>query len=152
MVISDSVYSELRRYRYTSQDADDRIQDAAVFLLEHVGEYEKNGETITVETDEHKIALGFLHIKGKIRNAGKRAIHESLTDAAAFAIAERATAIRPDTTRQDLAERIAALPMMQQDICRMLLEGLTQAEIAKKLALKASTLRERIRTMRNVNR
>ena len=153
MNISTDIYTAIRRNAYRmDQDWEDRVQDAAVWLLEHDGtktETDDEGNDVTTPIEpEHAIALGTLHMRGKIRNGWKRKIHTSLTDAAAFAIAERATAVRPDTTRDDLRERIAALPKASRAICVMLLEGLTQAEIAKKLTINPNTLRTRIRAMR----
>ncbi len=149
MHVSNDVYTAIRKNAYRAdQDWEDRVQDAAVWLLEHDGtkietDDEGNDVVSPIEPD-HAIALGTLYMKGKIRNGWKRKIHTSLTDAAAFAIAERATAIKPDTTREELRERIAALPAASRAICAMLLEGLTQAEIAKKLTVKPATLRKRI--------
>ena len=154
MNVSTEIYSAIRRNAYRAdQDWEDRVQDAAVWLLEHDGtktETDEDGnDVVSAIEPDHAIALGTLHMRGRIRNGWKRKIHTSLTDAAAFAIAERATAVKPDSTRDDLRERIAQLPKASQAICVLLLAGLTQAEIAKKLTVKPSTLRERIRTMRN---
>lgn len=152
---SSDIYTAIRRNAYRmDQDWEDRVQDAAVWLLEHDGtktETDDDGtEVVSPIEPDHAIALGTLHMRGRIRNGWKRKIHTSLTDEAAFAIAERATAIKPDTTRADLLERIAALKPMQQDVCRMLLAGMTQAEIAVKLQIKAATLRKRIERLRDV--
>lgn len=166
-MINETIYANIRRHASRfDQDWEDKVQDAAVFLMEHDGTVDVDDvrrfrmreglptddlpESGTVPmTEEHAARLGSLHVRGGIRNIRRgRAIHQSLTDAAAFAIAERATAIRPDTTRAELIERINGLPLASQEVCRLLLMGYTQAQIATKLAINASTLRWRIRQMR----
>lgn len=154
MNITNEVYTAIRRNAYRAdQDWEDKVQDAAVWILEHDGEYTtREGEHVIVESDDHKIALGTKYMRGKIRDGRKRKVQDSLTNPITFSQAERATATKPTQAdpRAELAERLAGLTVIQQTIARYLLAGLTQAEIAVKMQIKAGTLRKRLHAMRNV--
>lgn len=154
MNVTNEVYTAIRRNAHRmDQDWEDKVQDVTVWLMEHEGEYTtRNGEHVIVETDEHRIALGTKYMRGKIRDGRKRKIQDSLTNPITFTAAEHANAVKPTQTdpRAELIERLAGLTLMQQAIARHLLAGLTQAEIAAKLKIKAGTLRKRLHAMRNV--
>lgn len=159
MNLSPDVYTAIRRNAYRmDQDWEDRVQDAAVWLLEHEGTKtttdDDGNEIVSAIEPDHAIALGTLHMRGRIRNARKRGIQQSLTDPITFATAERATATKPEQTdaRAMLAERLSGLTLIQQRMARYMLAGLTQREIAAKMGVSVKAIEKRLAKMRDVNR
>lgn len=152
MEINAEIYQSVRKVAAVHyQDNEDRLHDAMVFLLEHPGvtEHTDADGRLTVRPVENPAGLAVLHMRGRVRNARRKLVAESLDQFEEF-VRDRVTALRAEAQQERrtlVREILRTLSPKDRMIAILHMRGLSHVDIARQSGVGPDAIRKRLARM-----